>query len=272
MRRFQYNLAILLASTLSIGCGKLGLSDATSNWSPPTNPDPHQIYRDAQNAIKSGDHTNALLTLVWFHENALNFDEALAGVRLSYALSDWADLGKAYPPALDRLNTVRDKTGQKIKSGSDSNDYFQLFMDFTSINEVLNEDAKSKDLFLWLDANKSDWAKEVYALAEPALIKSKDYVTCGKYIDPEARYASALSSYRTTSEIAKNSKHGKRLQDWADKKLKNEIATLIALLVSNGRTVEATEVAEKLAKEGGLPDFKLEVGKALTGEVPAPWP
>lgn len=272
MRRLWYSFAVLLTATLVIGCGRLGQSPATSSWSPPANPNAHEIYRDAQAAIKSGDHTNALLMLAWFHKNALKYDEALAGVRLSYALGDWLTLGAAYPPALEQLKSVRDEAGQQVKAEADSDACFQSFMDFESINEKLNEDAKTKELFLWLDANKPNQAKQVYALAEPALIKLKDYVICGKYANPEAQYTSALNSFRTTSEIAKKPNHGKRLQDFADNKFKNEITTLMAVLVLNDRKEEARAIAEKLSKEAGLPDFKSEVEKALDGQMPSPYP
>jgi hypothetical protein len=272
VRRFWYRLAVFLTAALAIGCGKLGQLRATSSWSPPTNPNPHEIYREAQGAIKSGDFTNALLMLVWFHENALKHDEALAGVRLSYALNDWLDLGTAHPPALDQLKTVRDKAGQEVREATDSVDCYQAFMDFESINKKLNEDAKTKDLFLWLDANKPNRAKDVFSLAEPALIRSMEYVICGKYADPETQFASALDSFRTTSEIANSRKHGERLQDYADKKLKNAITTLIAVLVLNDRKAEAGAIAEKLSNESDLPDFKPEIAKALNGEMPAPWP
>lgn len=210
--------------------------------------------------------------LVWFYEHALKYDEALAGVRLSYALGDWLDLGAAYPPALEELKAARDKAGEEVKAEADSSNCFQAFADFAAINENLDEDAKTKDLFLWLDANKPNRAKQVCALAEPALIKAKEYVVCGKYADPEAQYASALNSFRTTSEIAKQPNHGRRLQDFADNKLKNEITTLIAVLVLNDRKAEATGVAQKLSNEAGLPNFKSEIEKALNGEVPDPWP
>ena len=38
---------------------------------------------------------------------------------------------------------------------------------------------------MWLDANKPKAASRIFHMAEDALIQSKQYRLCGKYIDPD---------------------------------------------------------------------------------------
>ncbi|MDX1982468.1 MAG: hypothetical protein SFV51_19490, partial [Bryobacteraceae bacterium] len=61
--------------------------------------DPRQILAGARLDARQGDYAEALQKYLWFHHHALEHDMALSGVRLSYALNEWWELGKAYPPA-----------------------------------------------------------------------------------------------------------------------------------------------------------------------------
>lgn len=262
---------VVLSTFLLAGCGNSDKTPTASNWTPPNNPNPQEILYEARAEIKDGDYSNALTKLVWFHENALTFGSALAGVRLSYALNDWSDLIAAYPPALETLKSLREAAAKMVRNGT-GRDAYEAFMDFDAINETLEDDEKTTDMFVWLDANKPHEAKELFDLAQPALITSKEYELCGKYTDAEAQYAAALKSFRMTSEIAEDPKRGKELQDFADRKLENKITTLIAILVLNAREEEAKGIADKLSNEAPLPEFKAEIEKALNGQMPAPWP
>jgi hypothetical protein len=86
-----------------------------AQWAPPANPDPDKILNGAQDDAQAGRYADALAKHVWFHENALKYQPALYGVRLSFALSYWAQLGDAYPPALEKLKSIRDETAKKVR-------------------------------------------------------------------------------------------------------------------------------------------------------------
>lgn len=271
MRQAAYISILLLSATLLTSCGKHTAQSSNSNWSPPSNPDPKQILSEAGADAKNGKFADALAKHIWFHENALKHDSALAGVRLSFALSDWIDLGAAYPPALEKLKAARNEADKNVRNKT-GRDAYDAFMDFDSINEALNEDDKTKELFVWLDSNQPEKAKTLFDLAEPSLVRAKENSLCGKYIDTEASLAAALNSYRMTSEIAQKPSHGKKLQDFADKKFINSTTTLVALLALNNRKAEAQNIADKISRESGLPQFQTEIQSALNGEIPIPWP
>ena len=49
--------------------------------------------------VKNEQYELALQKHVWFHEESKS-SSGMAGVRLSYAISNWVELGNKYPPAL----------------------------------------------------------------------------------------------------------------------------------------------------------------------------
>ena len=270
-------LCFVLAASLTLSSTATDLTNQTNSliakWTPPQNPNPEKILDEARADAKSGKYADALTKHVWFFHNALKYDKALRGVRLSFALSDWVELGKVYPPALEKLNATRDDAKTNVFNGQQAK---ENFLDFESINKELNQDSKTTDFFIWLDANKPEAAKEIFDNAEPALIKSKEYRLCGKYRNTND-YNRFLQSYRMNMEIAKQygpleflKKQG--FVSYANKSFINKTTRLIALLVVNDRKPEAQSVVEQISKESNLPKFKDEIQKALTGEVPQPWP
>lgn len=235
----------------------------------PKNPNPAAILREAETDKTAGRYKDALAKHVWFHENALKIQPAQYGVRLSFALSDWIELGNSYPPALEKLKSIRDNDEKKIRESRAPRDSFH---DFEAINEYLKDINRTRDMFIWLDTNAPVFAKEVFDLAEPDLIKTKEYHLCGKYLLPDVSFEKIRDAYQENSEIAKNPRFGKRLSDYGEKSFSNKSATLVALLAVNGRTKEADEVAAKSETVLNNPEFKSLLEKAKKGDVPAPWP
>lgn len=247
------------------------LTRVLAGWTPPTNPDPEKILNEAQADAAAGKYEDALAKHIWFHQNALKYESALYGVRLSFALSYWLKLGEAYPPALEKLKSIRDETGEGIRRKT-SKDSSQDFHDFESINRELKEESKTKELFFWLDSNQPEVAEKVFKIAEPVLISAKEYKLCGKYVNPDQAFQWAVEHYRGDKRLANDPKFGKRHKEYGEKSFSNRTTTLVALLVINGRKADADRIVGEATKEWDDPKFKKELEKALGGEVPAPWP
>jgi len=73
----------------------------------------------------------ALERFIWFHEHALEHDQSMYGVRLSFALSYWKSLGESYPPAQKALVKTRDDKAKLIREGRGSKN---LFHDVMALN------------------------------------------------------------------------------------------------------------------------------------------
>jgi hypothetical protein len=264
-----YRLCIEVAAWVLL-CPLAGRTQGTNrHWTAPADPDPQKILQEAEADTRAGRYEDSLAKHIWFHENALNIQPAQYGVRLSFALSDWVKLGESYPPALEKLKSIRDQDEKKIRQGKSSRG---IFHDFEAINKELKETSRTKDTFIWLDSNAPTFAKEVFDIAEPDLVRAKEYRLCNKYLDPNNSFQHMLDLYKETMEIAKNSQFGKRTSEYDQKEFSNSSATLVALLAVNGRTAEANDIATKATAAYDDPQFKSLLQKAKKGEVPAPWP
>ena len=245
-------------------------------WTPPADPDPQKIMREAEADARAKRYEEALAKHVWFHEHALEYRPSLSGVRLSFALSDWLELGESYPPALVKLREIRDELKERVTPQEDRKIAFDDFHDFASINKYLGDEKLTVAAFRAIDAADADEAPRLFGLAEPALIRAKDYTLCGKYIDADESLEQILRSFKQADKLAANPKIGEMYLKYANKKFLNDSATLVALLVVNDRKSEAEEVMHELKKVEGDSKFhaKLtaELEKAIQGVVPKPWP
>jgi hypothetical protein len=258
------NMRMPKCTRYAAGCGKHAAEPAVASWMPPQNPNPKSILNEAQSDARSGQYASALAKYVWFYKNALKYAPAMRGVRLSFALGYWADLGASYPPALEQLKGARDEAAESA------------FGDFVAINAVLKNDSSTAGLFTWLDANKPAIAKSVFDRDQYwlllALVKTKNYSLCGRYIDPDASFEQALQLHRTMMEGMVQYHLNGAVKDFSNRELINKSMTLVAVLVIDGRKPDAQRIADKISKEPDLPEFKADIQKALNGEVPAQFP
>src|SRR5436190_22278410 len=104
---------------------------------------------DARRLVQSGHYAAALEKHVWFHDHALAVEPSYYGVRLSFALRDWVELGRKYPPAMEKLQSIRDEKIALLSSGSRER---EVFHDVVSINEYLGQREKTVQLFNQFDA------------------------------------------------------------------------------------------------------------------------
>ena len=243
---------------------------ARAEWQPPARPDAHAILREAQQDALAGRHQDALDKHVWFHRNALKHRPSLYGVRLSFALGFWTDLGRRYPPALAALKAERDAAAARIRAGKGERGDFH---DVASINSSLAEDAATAELFAWLDANDPALARTSYNIAERALVQAKRYALAGKYLEPKPSTDRMLDMYRRHMQMAKQPDfRGSDLEEFGRRSLASSAATLVALLVQNGRAEDADAVSAAVLKEWPDDGLRRELAQAKKGVVPAPWP
>ncbi len=142
-------------------------------------------------AIQNGEYQLALDHLVWFHHHALEEDEALRGVRLSFALADWIELGAIYPEALQVLHAVRDEKTSALLAGKSTK---QAFIDVSAINEYLGDGAATYSLFQGIKHHDASLASECAELALLCIVAAQDFAQAKEiYGDPNA-VISALSA------------------------------------------------------------------------------
>src|SRR5687768_17293473 len=73
--------------------------------------------QEIRRLTSEGKYEEALNKHLWFHEESKS-SIGMGGVRLSFALSHWMELGEAYPPALAALKAIRDANEAKLLEGA----------------------------------------------------------------------------------------------------------------------------------------------------------
>ncbi len=241
-------------------------------YTPIGQPDPNKILREAKRDTGAGRYKDALAKHIWFRENALKYQPNLEGVRDSFALMDWGELATKYPPAMDKVKSIRDTAEKTIRQKDVSLQAgTEAFCQFVSINYHLKGDKKTTEAFLWLDSNNPNLAKKVFPMVEQILVKSQEYKVYGRYIDPDRSYQETLQSYLSTRK-AMQSVTNKEMQEFPLKNFSNRAATLVAMLAINDRKEDADRIAGKAAKEWNDPAFLTQLNEAKSGVVPAAWP
>ncbi len=237
---------------------------AAAAWTAPASPDPQKILREARVDREAGRFADSLAKLVWFHEHALEFNEGLSGIRRTSALADWRLLTYRYGPARDKLIGVRDAAARDVLLGTKTSR--QSFYDVAAINETLDEEERTRVLFVNLDRVNPALAREVYFRAQPILVRSGEYALCGKYIDPAASLEHLTTAYRTGTRYARRAIGGD--VDLAQIQFTSEATLVTALLARNARGNEARKFADEALKVVDVPRFHADLEAALGGEIP----
>jgi hypothetical protein len=204
-------------------------------------PDPRKVLGEARTLARQGKYEEALQKHLWFHENALKHDQSQGGVRLSFALADWIELGKKYPKAREALVAIRDKDTKAISEGNGS---FDLFHDVQSINQYLEEAPKTVELFKTLHDKQPALAKRCYHVAEEDLTARGEYPLCSSYIpDPLQKLDSIKEMRELNLELAKEG--NPQLKAYAEESFVEKTCRLINILVGAGRKQDAEKVRER---------------------------
>jgi hypothetical protein len=134
--------------------------------------DPKEVLRQARQLVKSQQYAAALEKYIWFHDHALDADRSLAGVRLSYAITEWVELGEVYPPARRALERERDAKAKSLMQGTNDASFFH---DVASINRALGQVERTRDLFKAIAGADRGVAEKCFRLALESLVHTKEF-------------------------------------------------------------------------------------------------
>ena len=194
--------------------------------------------------VKNEQYEVALQKHVWFHEESKS-SSGMGGVRLSYAIMDWVELGNKYPPALIELRKIRNKNKDTMSSGKGT---FNDFHDFSSINRELGEEIKTVELFSELSENFPLQAKRLYHVVEDLLIEKKEFILLDKYMDdPIFKYETLRHSREQSLSYArKNPNRDSSVSlEYSDNRFIDETIKLINVLLILNKKPEAIEIHQR---------------------------
>ena len=178
-------------------------SASAETWAPAVAPgekvDLQKILSEATDLMNQGDYEGALQRHIWYHNHALQYDEGQSGVRLSFALSSWVELGRRYPKAKQALMEIRDRDAKALAEG---NGYTDLFSDVSSINRELNDENATYELFKRIRDKDPRLAEQCYFWVEDLLVAKGEYQWCYDHMgDPQVRFDRIRQTYKMQLDI-----------------------------------------------------------------------
>ena len=174
-------------------------------WSPTLapgeKPDLQKILNAAQSLTDEGSYDDALQHYLWYFDHSKT-DPSQRGVRLSFALSYWIELGRRYPKAKQALIEIRDADTRQFENGG----YADLFQEIANINHYLEDDDATVTLFKTIEHRDPQLAQECFGYAESTLLQKCDYATCRKYVgDPQEAFDRILRGWEQMKHFEQRS-------------------------------------------------------------------
>jgi len=216
---------------------------------------------EARNLTQQGKYEEALQKFIWFHENAPVKAPSMSAVRLSFALSYWAELAEKYPKAKEALVDIRDKGVKKLTEGKAS---FDVFQEVSAINSHLNEQAQTVTLFKMIHEKRKDIAYLCFMVAEKELVAQREYQLCSSYIKNPQQNFSQLSFMRSmTRNLTKNGRPAFIDDSVEDKMFTEGVCRLIEILEGAGRHEDVAKVQAKAIASIDTPEMRKAIEEAI---------
>jgi serine/threonine protein kinase len=229
-------------------------------WSPTVEPgrklDPNKVRDEANELRAKGEYQAALDRFLWYWNHALEYDPNLSAVRLSFLLSDWVELGRRYPRAEQALLDTRTRDTQMLlnKRGD-----FDLFMELASLNQYLQEEEATYEVFNKLRQRDPALAWQCFFVAQPLLVKHGDYALCLEYLgDSEAAFSRIRQQWQMRKQQeqrgegisvqtpdTKAGSHPQTPPKMADGRFVDETCQLILILVKTEHKTEAEHIRDE---------------------------
>jgi type II secretory pathway pseudopilin PulG len=260
-------------------------SASAETWSPAPGekPDFQNILNSAKSLMDEGSYEEALQRYLWYFDHSRN-DAGQRGVRISFALSDWIEIGRRYPKAKQALIEIRDGDAQKF---SDGEGYSELFQEIAGINQYLGDGDATLALFKAIEQRDSQLAGQCFLFAEDLLVQKGEYETCRKYMgDPQTTFERIRQSWQQMKKFeeqntARNEEQRKRIEEmaktnsvfahlpffptpppFADKHFIEQTRQLIEILVATGGQLDAKRIQGEALVILNAPELQSAVSNA----------
>jgi hypothetical protein len=225
--------------------------------------DPQERLRLARVAADEGRYADALREHIWIHEHALEYEPAFYGVRLSFALAYWVELANVYPEARRALEEIRDREMERLRLGKGDP---ATFHDVKSINEHLECERSTSDLFNEMASNFPALASRCADLALAALVKTERYELARRYVsvpDEKLRQFSDTLN-RDVEALAKQTPSSAPTLDAYVQIYAERVALLSAILRGVGEIDEASSIESSALQLVQYPEVREAVREALS--------
>jgi hypothetical protein len=205
--------------------------------------DMQKYLNDTQELVRQGTYKEALDRFIWFHNHALENSPAMAGVRLSFALADWKQLGSVYPPAMDAMTKIRDMKASLLESGKGD---VQLCSDVAALNRTLEQESKTVECFRILDRQESPLTEQCWPAMKESVINAKAYDLAKKYLgDPVRAFNKVKAMYKMNASQYGEKNFGESFRAYYENRFIEETLRIINVAIASGKTEAAQAIRDK---------------------------
>jgi len=207
--------------------------------------DPGVVLEEARSAYKEKDYASSLEKYQWFFDNSIKIKRSYYGVRLSYCLDEWAELGKEYPPAKAALVSLKNNTLTIFKQTKSR----EAFHEYSSICRSLGNKEEVFNNFLPLHKEKSEIAKELFRFVYEYCAENEKWNICREYL------GNGIKKYEESFEIfdhmIKHSKEGEdeigeSMAQEAQDYLQRDIRWILTMLQSSKAEKEYESIVSRI--------------------------
>lgn len=199
---------------------------------------PREVLKKARDAAKSGLYEEALENYEYFFDHALDEDpSSFYGVRLSYCLDEWAELGKKYPEARNRLEAKRDESISLLQTTRSP----ERFHDYVAICDYLDCKDLPVEKFIRIHEHDRPLAVDIVRYIWDQLVQRQLWKICREYVaQPLDKYEHHISSFDQAIAICKSDaslggdRFEKKIKGWCIRDVSN-----LLLVLKNNYEVEA---------------------------------
>lgn len=220
---------------------------------------------------QSGQHELALNEYVWFHEHALEEDPSLRGVRLSFALSYWIELGKAYPPALAKLKEIAEQKQKLLDNGATD---WEIFNDVVALNEALEEQGATYKIFVSINNRDPEFAQRCARVATPAIVQEKDFQLARSFLpNPVGTIEYLVDQLNKDASWAATEADPERREKTTEAFLHNyidDVSMLVHIVANSGDSALSEKMIEMAIDQITEEGLRSAVKECLRNHAPFP--
>ncbi|NHZ37857.1 hypothetical protein [Massilia rubra] len=218
-------------------------------------------FSDAEDALHEGRHDEALQGFIWFYQHALDEDPALEEIRY-YLVGMWAELGRAYPKALDALRTVRADKAKALLAGANDR---EAFWDIVIIDSELGDTAATYQFYKALAAASPVFAADCALIAMPAIVEARDYALAAKLMPPAEPFVREMARVLEQDIAAIKQRPFSHLPERRAEitTYVSEVRRVLTVLAGNGELDEAASIKALAVSLIKNPSVRREVAAGL---------
>ncbi|HYE63334.1 MAG TPA: thioredoxin family protein [Phycisphaerales bacterium] len=199
---------------------------------------------DLARKLSESDPDLAAAEYAWLWDNMLQHKRSMAGVRLSFMVSEMHVLAFEHPPAKEVFTKLRDAAEARLKDQSATKD---TLTDWIRLNTILNDEDRT---IAWYDRVKDDPAATNDLRRNSAYIKEA-LKTHARWVDVGRISARPMDDVRETmtsldTRLPGDERQQRAVREALRSAVRTNVSGIYAGLLISGREKQANEVATHL--------------------------